>query len=422
MVHRINVFLLCFFIAYAPTQVFAAFETIKFLDAVENVRKIAGGAVADFRFKDSAGKGYSALGRTVSSQQLASVARKRILCGTLVTMIACGVGVSALVEYLEDDGWTVDVANDRIYKEEVGEIWMNTYDGSGGTKRYDSAANACKATSLPNNWSFSHAAPNSDPNKAGCMVLNSSNQTTLNHYVNKVASAPTQREITDDEIAQAIDEGVEVPDLRDLLTSPDYEAEPHAPLASAAEDAQPDDKGCSAGMKFDAEKGECVPDTATTTTDPETGEQKTEWPTFCNWAKSICEYLDFAKPKVTTITDNTTKIATEADKQTKQDKDFYDWMQSENPPPQSPNNAVTVTSQEAGHYGLDLPTVFTSTRFQVPDTCPQVDPLSFNLMGVSYSVNMTLQPVCNFVSMLRPAIIVCGYIYAAQIVINSARV
>lgn len=417
MVHRINVFLLCFFIAYAPTQVFAAFSTTRFLDTIQNVRKITGGAVADFRYKDALGKGYSALNKTVSSQQLAAVARKRILCGTLVTMIACGVGVSALIDYLEEDGWTVDVANDRIYKEEVGEIWMNTYDGSGGTKRYDSAANACKASPLPTNWSFSHAEPDTDPKRAKCIVLNPSNQTVLNQYVTKVATAPIQREITDDEIAQAIDEGVEVPDLRGLITpAADEPDHPSNPFADQAKEDDP--ANCPAGQKFDSASGECKKDVATTQTDPEDPTKTTtEWPTFCNWAKTVCEYIGYVKPKVDTITKNTDDIKTatqktadeqekarkELEKQTVNDKDFQDWAKAE--PPAVPAEPVDTT-----YTPSSTPAEFDVQYVQFSGMCPGDRSTSISMGGESVELTFSFEPLCDIAQKVRPFVLAAASI------------
>lgn len=126
-----------------------------------------------------------------------------------------------------------------------------------------------------------------------------------------------------------------------------------------------------------AANGETAPPPAalepehTTSTAP----QEKEWPGFCDWAKKVCDVIDWIKEK---------EPQTEAP--------TVPWEQQQAPEEQ------TWTSGLGG------------------GSCPSTQSFSVGLGGVSQQLEFSVQPVCDFMTMMRPIFIAMATILAAFIV------
>lgn len=65
--------------------------------------------------------------------------------------------------------------------------------------------------------------------------------------------------------------------------------------------------------------------------------------------------------------------------------------------------------------------IFSKTRFGVPDQCPAPVEHTLEVTGISTSFSFDLSPLCDVLSFAKPALIACSYLYAAYIVIGAAR-
>lgn len=392
-----------------------AFNTIKFLDAVDNVRKIAGGAIADFRYKDAAGRGYSTLNRAVTSRELAPIARKRILCvsGGVGTLLMCGIGVSLLIDYLEDDGWTIDVPNNTIYKDRVKDFDGIVFSSISDTCLFDSLTPVyqCFVGSNSSAGVVSYRLKNVDLTsffnaiqnlQVGASTISppyvellktnpTTGQATVVHTTSQVKAKRvrtggeiSRTEITDAEIADAIDRTGGDPDL--LRTDPEMQTEPDHPAVKAAADAKPDDEGqsCPAGKKWDATKKDCVTEKAVSET-KEDGTTETEFPTFCVWASAVCDFIDWAKEE----------------------------------PPAPPNDTSTVEVQEK-QITKD-PSSFDQNYLNYGGQCPSSQSKEIRVGTTSFALSFDITPLCDLAIAVRPAILGLAYFVALGIVSNAIR-
>ena len=65
--------------------------------------------------------------------------------------------------------------------------------------------------------------------------------------------------------------------------------------------------------------------------------------------------------------------------------------------------------------------IFSKTRFGVPDQCPAPVEHTLEVTGITTSFSFDLSPLCDVLSFAKPALIACSYLYAAYIVIGAAR-
>ncbi len=142
-----------------------------------------------------------------------------------------------------------------------------------------------------------------------------------------------------------------------------------------------------------------------TTIDPTTGEPVTpkpsdltiNFPEFCGWAPVVCQAAQTAINFPGTV----------AEYWNKTDK----WM----------NQQATDTSDPKPEI-KDLQLNFDDgNRVTFDQTCPQPQPIELTFMGVSQRASFSYEPLCNFMTMIRPFVIGSAYLIGAYIVMGLSR-
>lgn len=121
------------------------------------------------------------------------------------------------------------------------------------------------------------------------------------------------------------------------------------------------------------------------------------FPIFCDWAPTVCvaaqAAVDFPK--------------TVADYWKKTDK----WMT------ESPTDS-TDTKPEIKDLQLNFDD---GDRVTFSQACPQPQPIELTFMGVSQNASFSYEPLCNFMTMIRPFVIGSAYLIGAYIVMGLSR-
>ncbi len=236
---------------------------------------------------------------------------------------------------------------------------------------------------------------------------------------------------TDSDIAAAVAQA-DVDTLQQLATSPDYILEQHAPTIAAAAAAEPEttttpepDKS-TLGTKVETttttnpdgsktttttttplnpngtpalnpdgtpqtphvQTTTTKPDGSTTTTTNGAKPADTKPPIFCDWAKTLCSWLD--------------------------------WTKAEPAAANPAQNKVDIKDRDTGDIP-GLPTAIDTTRIQWAQVCPAPITANFSLMGQSVGMSYKFDVVCDFAAKFRPYVIGLSYLTAAYIVMGLNR-
>lgn len=150
--------------------------------------------------------------------------------------------------------------------------------------------------------------------------------------------------------------------------------------------------------------GTAVP--APTTGDPATGDPTAEpkpyditlnFPVFCDWAPMVCQAAQVAINFPGTVAGYWTT--------------FNKWM----------NESATDTSDPKPEIKELQLNFDDGNRVTFDQTCPQPQPIELTFMGVSQSASFSYEPLCNFMTMIRPFVIGSAYLIGAYIVMGLSR-
>ena len=115
--------------------------------------------------------------------------------------------------------------------------------------------------------------------------------------------------------------------------------------------------------------------------DPETGGKSFSLPAFCSWATSVCEFIDSFKEQ-----------------------------------PENDNNT------QIDVQNLDETLIFDdSQRFSFSNSCPNPEQFSVSFFGTTQNLEFSYQPLCDFMSMIKPFVIAGSYLIGAYIVMGLSR-
>ncbi len=133
--------------------------------------------------------------------------------------------------------------------------------------------------------------------------------------------------------------------------------------------------------------------------------ETTELPAFCEYAASLCTWMN-------------RDTEHKADEKSLWEKitDWFDWTK-ENPDSDNSDNEVDVEEPEE----FDT-SIFSKDRFNVSKSCPVAETHTISLSGISVDFSFDLTPICTVLEFARPALVACSYLYAAYIVIGAARI
>ncbi|WHP06891.1 virulence factor TspB C-terminal domain-related protein [Acinetobacter corruptisaponis] len=186
-------------------------------------------------------------------------------------------------------------------------------------------------------------------------------------------------------------------------------------------------------------------------------DQFPELPVFCDWANIVCEWyidwkvaniehqqlmndqitndIDLAAQKMqqdqefyAVMDKAASNVVGNQEKDLDQNKDFFDkilefidWYkdQSNTSDPSDPNNP----SNEDGNVSVDQEQIplNESQRIQFVNGCPADEQFTVNFMGQSQNLGFSYQPLCQFMSMIRPFVIAIAYLIGAYILMGLSR-
>lgn len=144
-------------------------------------------------------------------------------------------------------------------------------------------------------------------------------------------------------------------------------------------------------------------------TKPETTDLKLEFPKFCGWAPIVCEAAQTVISFPKTLTNWWETANEKADSFISMITDFF---KSE---PEKPSDTSVDVSENSSVVFDD------STRFNFGSTCPQSEQFSVSFFGHTQNLEFSYQPLCQFLSMIKPFVVGGSYLIGAYIVMGLSR-
>lgn len=166
------------------------------------------------------------------------------------------------------------------------------------------------------------------------------------------------------------------------------------------------------------------------------------FPPFCDWSVQVCNwYLDWKDWRADYNAHNAAVLEKfnqnlerlneikQQDKEFYDDsrqfqndvRDFFDWYkdQEDNPDPNDPNNP----ENEDGGVSVDQQQIplDESQRITFVNGCPAGQQFNVSFMGQSSNLEFSYQPICQFMSMIRPFVIAIAYLIGAYILMGLSR-
>jgi len=451
LVVRLHVYLMCFLLAFSPAYSHAFSGNPLNFTGIANFARTSTGAAADYFFKDYAGTTYSSKGHVVSNGALGLVAFKRIL-GLTALGLAAGFAVDEIVSQLTAKGWTVDKANQEIFKTTGGWCvrtstsphppvasgsylycsdspaaavgyylsfrnpkvkdsafvptptggYYNNYTQLNSPKLYGDVSSATTAAEVRVNIDSCDSG--------GCTPITAFGQI----FLDKV---PTGKILgTPDDVAEVLPK-VSDAQIASLMASPDPIKEAHAPTAAAAAKAAPTSETppkdppkdsankCPAGQSFDATSGKCKSATAAQCPigqvydsvkkkcmSPKPDDDDDE-PEGEDWP----EFCEWAAPVC----------------------DFIEWAKQDVDKFEAEKVDVEDTADDAQSITSQILTLgYVSGGVK---SCPSDLDLSFQFMGQSIGFEISYAPLCEMLLTARPVVIAIAYFQAAKIVFLGRR-
>ncbi|WP_368566339.1 virulence factor TspB C-terminal domain-related protein [Acinetobacter bereziniae] len=163
---------------------------------------------------------------------------------------------------------------------------------------------------------------------------------------------------------------------------------------------------------------------------PSIGEDFT-LPEFCSWAVTVCEWYKKYKEdsKQAEAQRQSEQVAWQREEIARQQEeaqrekertfwqkveDWFDWTKEQ--PDKDDSNDIEVKKPDE----FDT-SIFSKDRFSVSRQCPVPEQHTLNVTGISVNFSFDMTPICDVLTLARPAIVACSYLYAAYIVIGGAR-
>jgi hypothetical protein len=433
MIHKINVFILSVLVALMPAYVFAASPSdvdIWLKEITKNVDST--GRTTSYTLDAQKRTIVNGTARDMSSKLLDYKPDRSAVGGVMhkrLTQAAVGggvglIGVAAVDVLLKGIGWIMeDGVYVKIRKGDPSSPDDPAVEYIYSTSLYPTQASTpsglCKTQSIPSGWTSTHMEGGTY-GFGYCLIDRSS--TGLNNVKDQITRRPNPKF---DPNAPSNPKDQKIPltpqELADIMFG-DYAGDPDSGIApkndgvhTGVQETMTADPNAGEGtkdkpsnpvsndidQKLDANPNKTTKDHKSTDSkgDEETTkedgtkeqtktETKTELPAFCNYAASLCQWLD--------------------------------WTQTPLDQSTEPTEIDTSKKRDVDDYGIDMDTTFNTSRFSINDQCPAPITSSINLNG-THSFTLSLEPVCDILSSIKPVLIGCGYLYAAFIVTGAAR-
>lgn len=365
-------------------------------------------------------------GKNVAKTSTALITPTATSVAKVLAKGVAGVALSVAVEQLLGAvDWVLDPANNQIkYKDTsnpASSKYMWAYSSKNGSTAYCYTASQC---------SSAVGASSSDWDKAVCTFTSSQDMNCLltknGSYVNRADLSRSQSNIYDPAAqdkyktiplstvaAQVISNAESNTDKR-AAAQVATTAAAAAQVAEAESDnvkARPivDQLDANAKTETDADANTATGSQTQNSTKPETTDLKLEFPKFCGWAPIVCEAAQTVISFPKTLTNWWETANEKADSFISMITDFF---KSE---PEKPSDTSVDVSENSSVVFDD------STRFNFGSTCPQSEQFSVSFFGHTQNLEFSYQPLCQFLSMIKPFVVGGSYLIGAYIVMGLSR-
>ncbi|MGQ1108046.1 virulence factor TspB C-terminal domain-related protein (plasmid) [Acinetobacter baumannii] len=433
MIHRINIFLLSLFIAFAPTYIFAGSVAS---EGWSVTKRLVQGATTFYDGTKNVvlnGKNYAAKGAAAITPAAGQVSKMIVGTGAVLAVDLAIKSLLGAVDYV------MDPANNRVKYFVTGDpanpkdpsVKLYYQVSSNGVTKYFSsnlaaATDLCTRNAQGYGWILVSTTPatfapdKTDYQYATCVIKRNStaqNETFTWPYSQIINPAydpnaePNREEkyLPYDAVASQI--------ISDAAAE---KAEGKAYVSSVADTALEQDEQKqivpATEVVSQLNQSQSIPTSNTSTgeatkdqTDPNTGETvkdttdlKLEFPEFCGWAPTVCQAAQAAIEFPKTFLEKFTK--------------WDDWINRETKA--YTYDETKLNTEDKRNFDFSI---FNTNRFSVDDKCPTPEPQTITVLGVTTSFSLSLQPVCSVLELAKPALVACSYIYAAYIVIGAAK-
>lgn len=168
-----------------------------------------------------------------------------------------------------------------------------------------------------------------------------------------------------------------------------------------------------------------------------------QFPKFCDWSVQMCNwYLDwkdwrtdykanneFIKQKLDEHLARLKEIKEQDQEHYKESKnffddvrDFFDWYKDQANNPDDPNDPTNPNNDNGNVDVQDQQVpIDDSKKINFVESCPSGEQFTVSFMGQTQNLEFSYQPLCQFMSMIRPFVIAIAYLIGAYILMGLSR-
>lgn len=339
---------------------------------------------------------------------------------TVAAMIRMGLAGAAIYGIVEGVGWIIDesgVVKKPVQSTEELSQYLWTFNGAVA----NTAESLCRDKYPISSGYVYLKTVLTGPDDAECWVHHTArNRDTLNYRFKRILNkdyvdTTTYVPVSDTELGEEVNKSPKAPEVLPDVYNPSNPAGGDAPqkTADALDTATPQpDTPIESDTKKKPNKdtnGDGEPDVYDPSL-PDAGES-TVWPVACQWFPAACDFFNVQKKDNKEIKENQKE-------QIAQDKTFFDrvkeWFNWTKELPDEDIGEVTI------HEDTNI--IFDdSQRVNFSSSCPSPEQFTVSFFGTSQNLEFSYQPLCNFMSMIKPFVVAGSYLIGAYIVMGLSR-
>jgi hypothetical protein len=355
------------------------------------------------------GKDYIKKGTAIVTPTAAGVAK-------VLAKGVAGVALSVAVEQLLGAvDWVLDPANNRVIYYQGHYIYTMSYAGQ--IKEFNTLEQACAyAEQAGRSYGYTGITGHKIVN-GSCRVIYGSDSAYDNVPIYREQAAEKEEKylplptvaaqvISNAESGDTSAQVATTAAAADIVAEAekdDVKARPITQQLEATSTTKPADEAAA------AESNTATGSQTQNPTKPDTTDLKLTFPIFCNWAPTICEAAQTVISFPKTLTNWWETANEKADSFISMITDFF---KSE---PEKPSDTSVDVSENSSVVFDD------STRFNFGSTCPQSEQFSVSFFAHTQNLEFSYQPLCQFLSMIKPFVVGGSYLIGAYIVMGLSR-
>lgn len=337
---------------------------------------------------------------------------------------AAGYALSVAVQQLLGSvDWVLDPANNRIKYYPPGNFeYTSSYAGMDNTVRYSTLNQLCIAAFAAAQTYYNGATSYGVKNN-GCYIYYGSESAYDYVPYSTVEAEREEKYLPLDVVAQKVISNAENGDTNaqaattaaaaDIVAEAETDNTKARPIISQAEaNATTKPADAAEAEKANEATGTSQPNTA----NPEATDIALQFPVFCNWAPIVCEAAQTVISFPQTLTnwwDTANQKATEWATAISEAWTYAKNWATEN---HTDSESTKVTVEQDNTIIFD-----DSQRISFSNSCPTPEQFTVSFSGTTQNLEFSYQPLCQFMSMIRPFVIAGSYLIGAYIVMGLSR-